>query len=492
MGQTLDISTTGSTPELQQFIDGRWVGSDSGQTFEVRNPATGTLLARVPNGDCADVRHAIAAAARAFPKWSQLPAHERAGYLRRVGDLMRQRSEELARLVALEEGKPIREARGEIRYAADFFHFFAEEGKRVQGEIIPPPVAGKRLSTVKQPIGVAGIIPIWNFPSAGIARPVAAALAAGCTAVVKPAEQTPLSALALGELAAEAELPPGAVNLVTTLQPQPIGEELVANRLVRKLNFTGSLEVGRLFLQAAAAHLKRVTLELGGHAPFIVFDDAPIEAAAAGAVLSKFRNAGQTCVALNRIYVQEAIADAFTRRFVELAKTLKLGNPLDERVDIGPLIDEAGFQKVQCHVEDAVAKGAKLLLGGRRRNGGEFAQGFFFEPTVLTEIRPDMRILGEETFGPVAPIMPFATEEEVLGLANELPYGLAAFFYTRDLARSQRMAERLEYGIVGVNDPMPGAAHIPFGGIKQSGIGKEGGRLGLEEFLDTKFISVGI
>jgi succinate-semialdehyde dehydrogenase/glutarate-semialdehyde dehydrogenase len=492
MKSAQDIAGAQSPVRLQQFIAGRWVHSSSNRFFAVHNPATGAVLAWAPDSNRTDARQAIDAAAQAFPTWSRLPAPARALILHRIGDLMLERREPLARLAALEEGKPIAEARGEIRYAADFFHFFAEEGKRINGEIIPTHLPNKRLSTVKQPVGVAGIIPIWNFPAAGIARPGAAALAAGCTLVIKPAEQTPLSAIALFELFEEAELPAGAANLVSTLHPQEIGEEFVQNRQVKKLNFTGSLEVGRQLMRAAADQVKRITLELGGHAPLIVFEDADLEAAARGAVLSKFRNNGQICVALNRIYVHESILEPFSRRLVELTQCLKLGNPLDENVNLGPLIDEEGYQKVNRHVTDALAKGARLLLGGRRRTDGELAKGFFFEPTILTDVRPGMQILEEETFGPVAPIAAFSTEEEVLARANELPYGLAAFFYTRDLARSVRVAERLEYGIVGINDSLPGAAHVPFGGQKQSGIGKEGGRMGLEEFLDTKFLSLGL
>lgn len=460
------------------------------RTFEVRNPATGELLSRVPDAGAEETGAAVHAAAEAFPAWSQRPAKERASFLFRVRDLMLARQENLAQILTSEEGKSIREARGEIGYAADFLGFFAEECQRPRGEVLPAHVPGKRLVTIPQPIGVAGLITIWNFPAAGITRPMGAALAAGCTVVVKPPEQTPLSAIAIFDLFEEAGLPPGVANLITTNQPELVGQELLANPLVRKLSFTGSLEVGRQVMRGAAAHVKRLSLELGGHAPFIVFEDADIDTAARGAVASKFRNAGQTCVALNRIYVHESILDGFTSRFVELVKALKMGNPLDESVQVGPLINEAGLQKVHEHVEDALARGAKLLLGGHRRTDGEFARGFFYEPTILARLSHEMRIMHEETFGPVAPVMAFASEEEVVAAANQSPTGLAAFFFTRDLTRATRVAERLEYGIVGVNDPLPGAAHAPFGGVKQSGFGKEGGRLGLEEFLNTKLISV--
>jgi succinate-semialdehyde dehydrogenase/glutarate-semialdehyde dehydrogenase len=492
IGRASDIARRGEAKSLRTFIDGRWVEPILGRTFEVRNPATGDLLALVPDADRAQTRLAVEAAARAFPAWSRRPAAERAAFLLKVRELVLERRDELARLLALEEGKPIAEARGEVLYAADFLGFFAEEGERCRGEVIPSQVPGKRLFTLKQPVGVAGLITIWNFPAAGITRPLAPALAAGCTVVVKPPEQTPLSAIALFELFEEVGLPAGVANLVTTWNPAEVGRELVENPSVRKLSFTGSAEVGKLLMRGAADQVKRVTLELGGHAPLIVFEDADLESAARGAVQSKFRNAGQTCIAANRIYVQESVFDSFAARFVDLARGLKIGNPLDETVQIGPLIDEAALEKVQAHVEDALARGGKLLLGGGRRTEGDLAKGFFFEPTVLSGVAPDMRILREETFGPVAPLVPFTTEEEVLALANELPYGLAAFFYTRDASRAMRVAEGLEYGIVGVNDPLPGAAQVPFGGVKQSGIGKEGGRLGLEEFLDTKLVSLSL
>jgi succinate-semialdehyde dehydrogenase/glutarate-semialdehyde dehydrogenase len=489
MGQARDIATKGTPAELRLWVEGCWIAADSRRTFPINNPATGELLARVPDGDANDARRAIEAAAGAFREWSRRPASERSDILCSIGDLILQHREPLSRLVALEEGKPIREARGEIGYAAQFFYFFAEEGKRSYGEVLPSSIPGKQFMTWRQPVGVAGIIPIWNFPAVGIARPVAAALAAGCTTVVKPAEQAPLSALALAELFEEAGLPSGVANFVTTNRPEAVAAELIASPLVRKLSFTGSLEVGRQVLCAAAEQVKRVTLELGGHAPFIVFEDADVDAAVEGAVRSKFRNAGQTCIALNRLYVHESIFREFSTRFVERVRTLRVGDPLDEGVDIGPLIDQAAFEKVDRHVRDAVAKEARVLTGGKRCEGDSFGRGYFFEPTVLSQMRPGMVILAEETFGPVAPIIPFATEDEVLALSNQLPFGLAAFFYTRDLSRSRRMAERLQYGIVGVNDPLPGAAEVPFGGLKQSGLGKEGGRLGLEEFLDTKLVS---
>jgi succinate-semialdehyde dehydrogenase/glutarate-semialdehyde dehydrogenase len=477
--------------EHKMFIDGRWVEAGSGKKFGVRNPATGDLVALVSNGNADDARQAIYAAAKAFPSWAGLTPKERSAYLIKVRDLMLERKEELAKLVAIEEGKPIAEARIEILYSAEFLNFFAEECKRNMGEIIPSYVSNKHFVSIKQPVGVSGIITIWNYPSAGITRPLAPALAAGCTVVLKPAEQTPLSAIAIFGLIEKAGLPPGVANLVTTLNPEVIGQELLANPLVRKISFTGSVEVGKQIMRGAADHLKRITLELGGHAPFIVFEDADVETAVHAAIKSKFQNTGQTCVALNRIYVHESILESFARRLTELVKTLRMGNPLDERVQVGPLIDEDGLRKVKAHVEDAISKGAKLLVGGDPRKDGEFSRGLFFEPTVLSHVTHDMLVMKEETFGPVVPLVPFNTEEEVLSYSNELPYGLAAFFYTRDLSRTMRMAERLEYGVVGVNDLRLGAVNIPFGGVKQSGYGKEGGRLGLEEFLETKLISIG-
>jgi succinate-semialdehyde dehydrogenase/glutarate-semialdehyde dehydrogenase len=474
------------------FIAGRWMESNSGNTFEVRNPATGDLIALVPNADAHDTSRAIDAAAKAFPHWSRTSAKERATLLMKVHDLILKRQEGLARLLAMEEGKPIGESRAEISYSAEFISFFAEECKRDVGEIIQSHDPARRVLTVRQPVGVAGIITIWNYPSAGITRPVAPALAAGCTVVVKPPEQTPLSALAIFELFEEAGFPPGVANLVTTLNPETVGQELLANPLVRKVSFTGSVEVGKRIMRGAADQLKRVTLELGGHAPFIVFEDADIEAAAQGAIKSKFQNAGQTCVALNRIYVQESVVEPFTSRFVGLVKGLKMGNPLDETVQVGPLIDGEGLRKVKRHVQDAVSKGAQLLVGGKHKTDDEFAKGFFFEPTVLSGVTHEMRIMREETFGPVAPIVLFKSEDEVLSYANELPYGLASFFYTRDISRAIRMADRLEYGVVGVNNSRLGAVNIPLGGVKQSGQGKEGGRMGLEEFLETKLIAIGI
>jgi succinate-semialdehyde dehydrogenase / glutarate-semialdehyde dehydrogenase len=464
-------------------------GPALGSTFAVSNPATGESLASLPDAGAEETRIAIDAAARAFPDWSRTPPRERCAGLERTAELMLARRDAIARLVALEEGKPITEARSEVEYAAGFLTFYAREGERVAGEALPLDAPGKRVSLVRGAVGVAGLITIWNFPAAGVTRPTGAALAAGCTVVVKPAEQTPLTAVAIFDLLEQAGLPPGVANLVTTSRPEPVGRALVESPLVRKLNFTGSTDVGRQILRSAADQIKRVTLELGGHAPFMVLDDADLSAAVEGAVRSKFRNSGQTCVCLNRIYVHEDVVEGFTERFTERVSALRVGNPLDEETDVGPLIDAAALHKVERHVEDAVAKGARVLAGGGQVSVQGCDRGLFFQPTVLGEATADMLVMREETFGPVAPIAAYSDEDELLAAANELPSGLAAFLYTRDAARAMRIADRLDYGVVGINDPLPAAPNLPFGGLKQSGIGKEGGRLGIEEFLDTKLVS---
>ncbi len=471
------------------YIDGRWVEPSSSGSFEVRNPATNEVVAHAADGSRSDAHSAISAAARAFPDWSTRTAEDRSAILHEVARRILAERERLGRLIATEEGKPIVEAIGEVGYAAAFLQFFADESQRVRTEELSPTVPGKRMWTIQQPVGVAAIVSIWNFPAAGITRPLGAALAAGCTAVVKPSERTPLTAAAIFEVFDAAGLPAGAANLVTALDPRPIGAEFVSNPFVRKISFTGSVEVGREIMRGAADQIQRVSLELGGHAPLIVFEDADLDAAVEGAVASKFRNNGQTCICLNRIYVQNSVRARFTELFVDRVRQLKLGDPLDDTVQVGPLIDSSAITKVKAHVEDAVEKGARILLGGHVRTDKPFDRGFFFEPTVLAEVPPNARIMREETFGPVAPIVAFESEDEVLAAANALPYGLAAFVYTRDTCRARRVADRLEYGIVGLNDSLPGAPHVPFGGVKQSGLGKEGGRLGLEEFLETKLIS---
>jgi succinate-semialdehyde dehydrogenase / glutarate-semialdehyde dehydrogenase len=460
------------------------------RTFAVHNPATMEHIADVADATAQDARAAIERAARAMPAWTATPAPERARVLRRAEALMLERADALGRTLTLEGGKPLPEAKGEIAYAASFFGWFAGEAERVYGRTIPASHANKRLLAIRQPVGVVGAITPWNFPAAMVTRKVGPAIAAGCTVVLKPAEQTPLTAIALAEILAEAGLPDGVLNVVTTKDPVAVGAELLTNPDVRKITFTGSTEVGKYLMREAAASVKRVSLELGGHAPFIVFADADIQAAAKGAIVSKFRNAGQTCVCANRVYVHASVAKAFTEAFTPLVQALKVGNGLDAGVQIGPLIDQAGVNKAENHVRDAVAHGARVAVGGHRpatSNGG-----FFFEPTILTDVKDDMLVMREETFGPVAPIATFESEDEVIERANRGPYGLAAYFYTRDLSRAWRVGERLEYGIIGINDPLPSTAQAPFGGYKESGLGREGGTEGMEAFLETKYVSMGL
>ncbi|MFQ5961651.1 MAG: NAD-dependent succinate-semialdehyde dehydrogenase [Candidatus Methylomirabilales bacterium] len=476
----------------RMLIGGAWLPAQHGRTFPVVNPANGEQLAEVPYGGTVEAHRAVEAAHEAFPTWAEKPAGQRAEFLLRAGDRVLADREQLARLLTAESGKPITEARGEIAYTAGFLQFAAEECKRIGGRTIPPSLPSRRLLTIQQPIGVAAAITIWNFPAAAITRPVGPALAAGCTVVVKPDERTPLTAIAVCEALEEGgKLPPGVLNLVTGDAPA-IGQAFLENPSVRKINFTGSTDVGRHIMRHAADQVKRLTLELGGHAPFIVFDDADLEAAVQSAVASKFRNAGQTCVCANRIYIHERIFEPFAARFTELARSLTVGDPQNETVKIGPLIDKEGYEKVSHHVEDARNKGAKVLCGGRLLEGKIFSGGFYFEPTVLTGVTDRMVLMQEETFGPVAPLASFSEEIEVITAANATPYGLAAYCYTRDVSRVFRMAEQLQFGVVGINDPFPGTPQAPFGGWKASGIGKEGGQLGLENFLETKLISWGL
>ena len=474
------------------LIGGRWASAQSGRTFEVRSPMDGSVVGMVANCGPADTRLAIEAAAVALERWSRAPAEQRASILLKARDLMLEREEELARLMARETGKPVTEAHGEVAYAAGFLGYFADEGGRPIEEDVTPPIPGKLLRAVRQPVGVAGLITVWNFPTAGITRPLGAALATGCTAVVKPAEQAPHCAAAVVDILQQAGLAPGVVNLVPTSQPEPVVRELVDSPIVRKINFTGSAAVGKALMRDCARHVKRITLELGGHAPFIVFADADLDAAVEGAVRSKFRNGGQTCIALNRIYVEAPVMRVFTERLVERVAALKLGDPLDDEVRVGPLIDSSAVSRLEGQVADAVGRGARVLIGGRRPEGVGVADGFYFEPTVLAGATDDMAVMREETFGPLAPIAAFSDEEEVIARANALPVGLAGFVYTGDRARAKRVSERLEFGIVGVNDALPGAPQASFGGVKESGIGKEGGRLGLEEFVETKLVSEGL
>jgi succinate-semialdehyde dehydrogenase/glutarate-semialdehyde dehydrogenase len=439
-----------------------------------------------------DATRAVEAAHGAFPGWAALAAPDRAKLLFKAAALMLERKEELARILTSEQGKPLKEAQGEIEYAAAFVTWYAEEGKRVYGETIPASVAHKRLLVIKQPVGVVVAITPWNFPAAMVTRKIAPALAAGCPVVLKPAEQTPLTAIVLFQIFEEAGFPAGVVNLIATRDPSEVGRELLENPLVRMIAFTGSTEIGKLLMRGAAAQVKRISLELGGNAPFIVFEDADLDKAVAAAVSSKFRNMGQTCICANRIYVQDSILESFTTKFVERVRQLKMGNGLEEGVHVGPLIDEGGFKKVCAHVEDAVAKGARILTGGTPRTDGPFAHGHFFEPTVLADVRKGMQILEEETFGPVAPLVPFRDEAEVIQAANDTRFGLAAYFYSQNVSRCIRVAEQLEYGIVGANDAMPAVPQAPFGGMKESGFGREGGREGIEEFLEVKLISLGL
>ena len=460
--------------------------SDSGETFPVENPATGETLAELPRMGAAETRRAIERAAAAQPTWRALLAKDRARILRRWADLMLEREDELARLMVLEQGKPIAEARAEVVYAASFYEWFAEEGKRVYGDTIPTYAPDRRVLVIKDPVGVtAGITP-WNFPAAMPTRKSAPALAAGCTMVLKPAEQTPLSALAIARLGREAGLPEGVFEIVTgAAEDAPtIGRELTSNPTVRKLGFTGSTEVGKLLMAQCAGQVKKVSLELGGNAPFIVFDDADLDAAVAGALLCKYRNSGQTCISANRILVQDGVYDEFVSRLVDGASKLKVGNGLDPDTKIGPLIEQSAVDKVRRHVADALDRGGELLLGG------EGLGGLFWQPTVITGVVPDAAMSCEETFGPVAGIARFATEEQAIRDANDTPYGLSAYYYTRDMGRIWRLAEALEYGIHGINTGFISSEVAPFGGVKESGIGREGSKYGIDEWLELKYLAI--
>ena len=460
----------------------------STKTFSVKNPATGEVITEVPRHGVEETRSAIDAAERAQPAWRARTAQERARILRRFSDLMLERQDELARLLTSEQGKPLAEAHAEIAYAASFFEWFGEEAKRVYGDTIPAQQTDKRIVVLREPIGVgAGITP-WNFPAAMITRKAAPALAAGCTIVIKPAEQTPLSALAIAELAEEAGVPEGVLQIVTgDAEDAPvIGGELTSNPLVRKLSFTGSTEIGKLLMAQCAGTVKKVSLELGGNAPFVVFDDADLDAAVAGAILCKFRNSGQTCISANRILVQETVHDEFVARFDVAVGALKVGNGLDDGVQVGPLIDDAAVEKVEAHVADATGSGAELVRGGSR------LEGTFFEPTLLTGVTSAMTMSREETFGPVAGIQRFASEEDAIRLANDTPYGLAAYFYSRDLGRVWRVSEGLEYGILGVNTGFVSTEVAPFGGMKESGVGREGSKYGLDDWLELKYLCLGL
>ena len=476
-------------PELMRmgvaWLGGQWQGADSGARVAVRNPATGAALAEVPLMGRTETGRAIAAAAEAQKQWRALTAKERSARLEQWFALIMQHQEDLARILTAEQGKPLAEARGEIAYGASFIEWFAEEAKRVYGEVIPSPQGDRRLVVLKQPIGVAAAITPWNFPTAMITRKAGPALAAGCAMIVKPAEQTPLSALALAVLAEEAGIPGGVFQVITGDAPE-IGAALCASPVVAKLSFTGSTEVGRILMRQSADTIKKLSLELGGNAPFIVFDDADLDAAVEGAIASKYRNAGQTCVCANRLFVQDGIFDAFARKLAERVGQLRVGDGFGEGVTQGPLIDAAALAKVESHVADAVAKGARLVAGGRRHALG----GTFYEPTVLADVSPEAMVFREETFGPVAPLFRFRTDEEVIELANRTEYGLASYFYSRDIGRIWRVAEALEYGMVGVNTGIISNEVAPFGGVKQSGLGREGSHHGIDEYLEIKYVAL--
>jgi succinate-semialdehyde dehydrogenase/glutarate-semialdehyde dehydrogenase len=470
----------------QAFVGGHWCDADDGSTTPVTNPANGQAIGTIPRMGANETRRAIEAANKALPEWRARTAKERAQILRRWFDLMMANQEDLARLMTIEQGKPLAESRGEIAYAASFIEWFGEEGKRVYGDTIPSHGRDKRIVVIKQPIGVTAAITPWNFPAAMITRKVGPALAAGCTMVVKPAELTPYSALAMAVLAEQAGVPAGVLSVVTG-NSRAIGGELTSNPIVRKLSFTGSTEVGKLLMSQCAGTVKKVSLELGGNAPFIVFDDADLEAAVAGAIASKYRNAGQTCVCANRLLVQSGIYDRFASRLAEVVSTMKVGDGLASDTKIGPLIDEKAVAKVEQHVADSIAKGAKLIAGGKRVAGA----GTFFAPTVLTNVTADMLPMREETFGPVAPLMRFETEADAIRMANDTEFGLAAYFYSRDVHRVWRVAEALESGMVGINEGLISTEVAPFGGVKESGTGREGSKYGIEEYLETKYLCFG-
>jgi succinate-semialdehyde dehydrogenase/glutarate-semialdehyde dehydrogenase len=468
------------------YIAGEWQGADDGTTIEVKNPATGETIATVPRMGTAETRRAIDTANAAWPAWRATTAKQRAVILRKWHDLMMENADDLAKILTTEQGKPLAEAKGEIQYAASFLEWFAEEGKRVNGDTIPTPASDKRIVVTKEPIGVCAAITPWNFPAAMITRKVGPALAAGCPIIVKPAEATPLSALALAVLAERAGVPRGVFNVVTG-EPKTIGAEMTGNPIVRKLSFTGSTPVGRLLMAQCAPTVKKVSLELGGNAPFIVFDDADLDAAVAGAIASKYRNSGQTCVCTNRFYVHDKVYDAFAGKLRVAVEQLKVGRGTEDGVTQGPLINEAAVLKVESHIEDALAKGARIVTGGKRHALGHG----FFEPTVLADVTPAMKVARDETFGPLAPLFRFSSDEEVIRLANDTEFGLASYFYSRDIGRVWRVAEALEYGMVGINTGLISNEVAPFGGVKQSGLGREGSHYGIDDYVVIKYMCVG-
>ncbi|MEX5727417.1 succinate-semialdehyde dehydrogenase/glutarate-semialdehyde dehydrogenase [Rhodovulum iodosum] len=488
---TTDLKSRLNDPTLlaaKAYLAGNWTGADDGATFEVTNPARGDVIATVPDLGRAETARAIAAAEAAQKDWAARTGKERAAIMRAWFDLMMQNQEDLGIILTAEMGKPLAEAKGEIAYGAGFVEWFAEEAKRIYGETIPGHQTDKRISVIRQPVGVVGAITPWNFPNAMIARKAAPALAAGCSFLIKPAGETPLSALALGVLAERAGIPAGVFSVITSGSSAEIGKEFCENPAIRKITFTGSTEVGRILLGQAAEQVKKCSMELGGNAPFIVFDDADLDAAVEGAIVCKFRNNGQTCVCANRIYVQAGVYDAFADKLAAAVDKLTVGDGLDEGTDLGPLISQAAMEKVEAHLSDATAKGATVVKGGQRHGNG----GTFFEPTIVTGATQQMQFACEETFGPLAPLFRFETEDDVIAMANDTIFGLASYFYAKDISRVTRVAEALEYGIVGVNTGLISTEVAPFGGVKQSGLGREGSRHGIEDYLEMKYICVSV
>ncbi len=474
------------------YINGEWRGAGTGEVFESRNPATGEVLGSLADGSAEDARLAVSAASEAFRSWSKLTSYQRSAFLYQAWTLMNERREDLAQIMTKEQGKPLRMARNEVGYAADFLLWFAEEAKRVYGETIPSARADQRFLTIHQPVGVAAAITPWNYPISMITRKVAPALAAGCTMVVKPAKATPLCAVETFRIFEDAGIPAGVVNLVTSSRSRPIAEEFMSNVAVRKVTFTGSTEVGKEIARNAADQLKRVSLELGGHAPFIVFEDADPVHAARGAALVKFLNTGQACISPNRLFVHSSIAERFVAELTSRVEKLQAGNGLDDGVTVGPLIDDDAMAKMASQVDDAKVRGATVTTGGARLSGPAYDRGTFWAPTVLTDVTPDMVIYREETFGPIAPVTVFDDEDRVIEMANDTTYGLASYLYTRDLSRAIKVSEALDFAIIGINDINPTSAAVPFGGIKESGVGREGAKVGITEYLDTKVVGIAL